>query len=123
MTKAGCSARLAQEAKACQLITQIFFADGFQCHGAAQIDVERLVSDSHGTTGSSLLFPKQPSATAGPNYLPTLQDALAGRIILQMDQAASANQALLRKLHERSQDSGLDRSVRLRAGGDLEKGA
>ena len=39
-----------------------------------------------------------------------------------MDQAASANQALLRKLHERSQDSGLDRSVRLRAGGDLEKG-
>src|ERR1700723_3802077 len=72
-------------------------------------------------TGSSVLFPNQSSRTPGANYLPTLQDALAGRIILQMDQAASANQALLRKLHERSQDSGLDRGVRLRAGGDLEK--
>ena len=74
-------------------------------------------------TGSSVLFPNQSSPAPGANYLPTLQDALAGRIILQMDQAASANQALLRKLDERSQDSGLDRGVRLRAGGDLEKGA
>ena len=38
-----------------------------------------------------------------------------------MDQAASANQALLRKLDQRSQNSGLDRGVRLRAGGDLEE--
>ena len=72
-------------------------------------------------TGSSLLFPKQPSATAGPNYLPTLQDALAGGTVLQVDQAASAHQALLRKLDQRSQNSGLDRGVRLRAGGDLEE--
>ncbi len=72
-------------------------------------------------TGSSVLFPKQPSAAAGANYLPTLQDALAGGTVLQVDQAASANQALLRKLDQRSQNSGLDRSVRLRAGGDLEE--
>ena len=72
-------------------------------------------------TGSSLLFPKQPSAAASANYLPTLQDALAGGTVLQVDQAASANQALLRKLDQRSQNSGLDRSVRLRAGGDLEE--
>jgi hypothetical protein len=52
--------------------------------------------------------------------LPTLQDALAGRTILQVDQAASANQALLRQLDQRSQNSGLDRSVRLRTGCDLE---
>ena len=67
------------------------------------------------------MFPEQPSAAAGANYLPTLQDALAGGTILQVDQAASANQAFLWKLDQRSQNSGLDRGVRLRAGGDLEK--
>src|SRR4029077_1029798 len=72
-------------------------------------------------TGSSLLFPKRPSAAAGANCLPTLQDALAGGTVLQVDQAASALQALLRKLDQRSQNSGLDRGVRLRAGGDLEE--
>src|SRR5580704_11482007 len=61
-------------------------------------------------TGSSLLFPNQSSAAAGADYLPTLQDALAGRTVLQVDQAASANQALLRKLDQRSQNSGLDRA-------------
>ena len=40
-----------------------------------------------------------------------------------MDQAASADQALLRKLDERSQDSSLDRGVHLRVGGDIEEGA
>src|ERR1700693_1290649 len=73
--------------------------------------------------GSSLLFPNQSTAAPGANYLPTLQDALAGRTILQVDQAASANQAFLRKLDERSQNSDLDRGERLRAGGDLEEGA
>ena len=73
--------------------------------------------------GSSVLFPNQSTAAPGANYLPTLQDALAGRTILQVDQAASANQAFLRKLDERSQNSDLDRGERLRAGGDLEEGA
>src|SRR6202162_5844339 len=73
--------------------------------------------------GSSVLFPNQSTAAPGANYLPTLQDALAARTILQVDQAASANQAFLRKLDERSQNSDLDRGERLRAGGDLEEGA
>ena len=74
---------------------------------------------------SFLVLPIEHRATCAPgaNYLPTLRDALAGRTVLQADQAASANQALLRKLDERSQDSDLDRGVRLRAGGDLEEGA
>jgi Transposase DDE domain len=68
-------------------------------------------------------FLHQSSPAPGANYLPALQDALAGRTVLQVDQAASANQALLWKLDERGQDSGLDRGGRLRAGGDLEEGA
>jgi hypothetical protein len=73
-------------------------------------------------TRSSLLFPNQSPTAPSANYLPTLQDALACGTILQVDQTASANQALLRKLDQRSKDSGLDRGVRLRAGGDLEEG-
>src|SRR5208337_951463 len=73
--------------------------------------------------GSSLLFPNQSAAAPGANYLPTLQNALAGRTVLQVDQAASANQALLRKLDERSQNSGMDRGERLCAGGDIKEGA
>ena len=42
-------------------------------------------------------------------------------LFFKWDQAASANQAFLRKLDQRSQNSGLDRGVRLRAGGDLEE--
>src|SRR3978361_312908 len=39
----------AQETKLGRLITQISLADEFQCDGAVQIDVERLVSDPHRT--------------------------------------------------------------------------
>src|SRR5271157_5733147 len=42
-------AGLAQKTNPRRFITEIFFADDFQCHGAVQIDVERLVSDAHGT--------------------------------------------------------------------------
>jgi hypothetical protein len=73
-------------------------------------------------TGSSLLFPQQPFIAAGADDLPTLQDALAGRTVLQVDQAASAHQAFLRQLDQRGQNPGLDCGVRLRAGGDLEEG-
>src|ERR1700722_13197670 len=57
MTKAGRRACLPQETQPCQVITQMFFADDFQCHGAAQIDVECLVSDSHGTATQLDWFP------------------------------------------------------------------
>src|SRR5208282_4637205 len=40
-------AGLAQKAKPRRLITEILLADDFQCHGAVQIDVDRLVGDAH----------------------------------------------------------------------------
>ena len=39
-------------------------------------------------------------------------------VVLQMDQAASADQGLLRHQRERGEDSNLDRSVDLCSGGD-----
>src|ERR1700688_1321098 len=39
----------AQKAKPRRFITEISLADDFQCHGAVQIDVDRLVSDAHCT--------------------------------------------------------------------------
>src|SRR5262249_8045667 len=39
-----------QKAESRRFITDIFFVDDFQSHGAAQIDVERLVGDAHCTT-------------------------------------------------------------------------
>ena len=47
MTEAGRRARLSQETKPSRFVTKIFLADDFQCHGAAQIDVERFVCDAH----------------------------------------------------------------------------
>jgi hypothetical protein len=41
-----------------------------------------------------------------------------GRVVLQMDQAASANQTFLRHFGECSANANLDRHQRLRAGGD-----
>src|SRR5271167_4543628 len=49
MPNAGRRTRLAQKTKPSGLVTKISLADDFQCHGAVQIDVERLVSDAHGT--------------------------------------------------------------------------
>src|SRR5580700_1988112 len=39
----------AQKAKPRRFITEISLADDFQCYGAVQINVERLVSDAHRT--------------------------------------------------------------------------
>ena len=49
MTDARRRAGLAQKTKPRRLITEISFADDFQCHRAVQINVERLVSDAHRT--------------------------------------------------------------------------
>ena len=48
-------------------------------------------------------------------HRPDLQVALASGTLLQMDQAASADQGILRPERERSEDSDLDRRVGLRA--------
>lgn len=49
-------------------------------------------------------------------YRPFVQVPLAGRIVLQMDQAALANQSILWHYRERGQNPNLDRHLRLRAG-------
>ncbi len=50
MTNARCRASFAQKTMSRRFILEISLADDFQSHGAVQIDVERLVSDTHGTT-------------------------------------------------------------------------
>ena len=49
MTDARRRTRFPQETKPRRFVTEILFADDFQCHGAAQIDVECLVGDAHRT--------------------------------------------------------------------------
>src|ERR1700693_5042297 len=50
-------AGFAQKTKPRRFITEVFFADHFQCHGAVQIDVERLVCDPHRTATQLDGFP------------------------------------------------------------------
>ena len=52
---------------------------------------------------------------ASAHHRRALSLSLASRVVLQMDQAASENQILLRHLGERSQNPGVDRRQRLRA--------
>ena len=54
---------------------------------------------------------------SGTDHRPDLQVALAGGTVLQMDQAASADQGILRHQRERGEDPDLDRGLGLRAGG------
>ena len=53
---------------------------------------------------------------ARAHHRPALQMPLAGRTVLQMDQAAPTDQGLLRHLRERREDPNLDRHRRVRAG-------
>src|SRR5271166_5830974 len=50
-------AGFAQKTKPRRFITEISFADDFQCHWAVQVDVERLVSDRHCTATQLHRFP------------------------------------------------------------------
>ena len=52
-----------------------------------------------------------------------LQEALAGRIVFQMDQTAPAHQAFFRHLRKCSKNANLDGGVRLCVGGDHQKRA
>src|SRR5215467_6381834 len=47
MPNTGRRPRLAQKTKPRRFVTEILFADDLQRHGAAEIDVERLISDPH----------------------------------------------------------------------------
>src|SRR5262249_47560637 len=57
MPNAGRHARLAQKTKPRRFIPEILFADDLQSHRASEIDVERFVSDPHGTATQLDWFP------------------------------------------------------------------
>src|SRR6266404_991641 len=59
---------------------------------------------------------------ATTDYCPTVSQPLAGRVVLQMDQATPAHQEFLRHFRERLADSNLDSDLGLCARGHSEKG-
>src|ERR1035441_7406675 len=66
-------------------------------------------------TNTRTLFPPR------PDHSLALQGPVEGRIILQMDQAASAHKTLLRHQRQRGENPDLDLHLCLRAGRDFEK--
>ena len=58
----------------------------------------------------------QPFYPAGGIDLRPIQEPLAGRTVLQMDKAASSDQAVLRHVGQRGEDANMDRGFRLRPG-------
>ena len=60
--------------------------------------------------------------SAGPDDRSALQVPLAGRAVLQVDQAVPADQGVLRHVDQRREDAGVDCRVRLRAGGHRQEG-
>jgi hypothetical protein len=65
-------------------------------------------------TGKTLVFIHQQLRPSGRHHLCLVQMPLAGGTLLQMDQAASSHQAVLRHLGKRGQDADLDRRLGLR---------
>ena len=61
-------------------------------------------------------LPHQQLRAAGPHHHQALPLPLADRVVLQVDQAASADQGVLRHHRECREDADLDRSLGLRAG-------
>src|SRR5580704_1325123 len=57
VTDARRRAGFTQKAKSCRFVTEVSLTDDFQCHWAAQIDVERFVSDPHRTATQLDRFP------------------------------------------------------------------
>ena len=73
--------------------------------------------------GQGAGVPDQSVHAAGADDLRAVQVSLAGGAVLQVDQAASADQALLRHLGECRANANLDRRERLCAGGDHQEAA
>ena len=68
-------------------------------------------------TRKAVQVPHQQLHASGTYHRPDIQVPLASGIVLQVDQAASANQGVLRHQRERGEDPNLDRGLGLRAGG------
>ena len=84
---------------------------------SAYPDTLRRVSYFDAETGKRLKFLTNNFTLPAHDHRANLQAALAGGAVLQMDQAAPADQSLLRHQRERREDSNLDRGVGVRAGG------
>jgi hypothetical protein len=82
---------------------------------------------AHPIQGSGLrkdaCFSDEQHGIAGPDHRCALQEPLAGRAVLQVDQAAPAHQEVPGKQRERSQDANLVRHLRLCAYRHRQKGA
>ena len=74
-------------------------------------------------TGKTLVFLTNNTALARTDHRRALQEPLAGRIVLQVDQAAPAHQAFHRQQRERGEDANLVRCLHLRADRHCQKGA
>ncbi len=66
----------------------------------------------------AIRLPDEQLHDPGADRRGVVQVPLAGRTVLQMNQAEPANQSLLRHQRECGEDTGLDRDQHLRAGGD-----
>ena len=81
-------------------------------------DPLRRVSYFDAQTNKRLQFLTNNFALPALTIAEDLPFALAGGVVLQVDQAAPADQEVLRRLRERREDSNLDRRLDLRAGCD-----
>jgi hypothetical protein len=67
-------------------------------------------------SGKTLVFLTNQSALPAASICALYKKPLAGRIVLQVDQAASPDQEILRHVGQRRENANLDRSFRLRPG-------
>jgi hypothetical protein len=65
MTHTSCSASLSDKPPARRFVTDQSSAHNFQCHGTLKIDINRFVSDSHGTATQL----KWPTVSAGQDLV------------------------------------------------------
>ena len=82
----------------------------------------RRVSYRDPESGKAFVFLTNNFDLPASDHRPTLQEPLAGGIVLQMGQAEFEDQTLFRHERQRGQDASLDCHLRLRAGGDRAQG-
>ena len=95
------------------LCDQTIAFNGYQSHRPYPAHLRR-IRFKDADTGKTLVFFDQPRHTPGADDLRALQEPVAGRTVLQVDHAASADQAVLRHVRECGQVANLDRRVGLR---------
>ncbi len=75
------------------------------------------------TNQASIDFLNKQYLVTSTDYSGSIQESMAGRIVLQVDQTTLENQEVFGQLRERRQDSNLVRSVHLRADSHYSQGA